>query len=149
MHLLTNKKEKPMRDKKVSVLIVANTLNSVRWKQIISHLGTQEERPRVKTVKCYVKTVIEPNQENKNIISITNSMEIFYDYKKSLAIIISIWYYSRIILFISFLTTLMNDTIIRLSIAIIIALLWYFDAINRITAVVFLAADYSIAKSDQ
>jgi len=43
----------------------------------------------------------------------------------------------------------MNDTIIRLSIAIIIALLWYFDAINRITAVVFLAADYSIAKSDQ
>ena len=49
-----------------------------------------EVRLRVKTVKCYVKTVIEPNQENKNIISITDSMEIFYDYKKSLAIIISI-----------------------------------------------------------
>ena len=60
-----------MRDKIESVLIVKNILRSVKWKQIISHLGIVEEKPQQKIARCYVKTAIEQSQEN-NVIKKTD-----------------------------------------------------------------------------
>ena len=64
VHLLISKKENPTKDRIEFVLIVKEILTSVRWKQIISHLGIVEEKPQQKIARCYVKTAIEQNRAN-------------------------------------------------------------------------------------
>ena len=52
--------------KKAFVLFVKIILTCRKWKVPILHLGTKTEKRLREIAKCYVKTIIEENPENKN-----------------------------------------------------------------------------------
>ena len=64
-HSLRSKRENPMSGSKVSVRSVASSLQSRKWKQIISLRGTREGKQRLKTVRCSVRIAIGRNRGNK------------------------------------------------------------------------------------